>query len=137
MNPTTFKIALIAANLNEKGTATERVDFAMELWKSAENALKPKGFKFSNPHPLEDFLEKLMPDLAKHDDRLPLYRQFVTEMNLEHGYQEKSNFEEGPSLRLTKKMAETLRFEMHSLPEVVRMVTISLPARRWTLADGR
>jgi hypothetical protein len=74
MKPTTFKIALIAANLNEKGTSSERVDFAMELWKSAEKALQPKRFKFSNPHPLEDFLEKLMPDLAKHDDRLPLYR---------------------------------------------------------------
>lgn len=106
MKPTPFKIALIAAALNDKGASHERVDFAMDLWKCAEKALAPKRFSFSEPHPLEDFLKKLMPKLAKHDDRLPLYRQFVTEMNREHGYQEKSNFEEGPSLRLTHKMAE-------------------------------
>lgn len=117
MKPTTFKIALIAAALNNKETSRERVDFAIEIWKITEKALAPKRFTFSDPHPLVDFLEKLMPNLSKHDDRLLFYRQFVIEMNLEHGYQEKSNFQEWPSLRMTRKMAEKQAEEEIGLQE--------------------
>jgi hypothetical protein len=45
--PANDLIALLAAALNSKGTSSERVDLAMDLWQSAEKALKPAGFKFS------------------------------------------------------------------------------------------
>jgi len=70
---------------------------------------------FSSGPTLVDFLEKIMPKIKTHADRMKLYRKFLYEQHLEHDYNNNDvDFFNGPAIKLTPEEAEKKAADAHA-----------------------